>query len=196
MVAEGACILPAMAREVEIKFLVDDVPALEARLRSAGFQQQTPPTHEMNTLYDRLGHPLRRRGQLLRLREFGGEWRLTHKARGKSGRHKSRAELETVVADGAQMDAILQALGFEPTFRYEKFRSDWTDGQGHVVLDKTPIGDLAEIEGEPAWIDTTAAKLGVAESEYITKSYAEMFLDWKRRTRNKAQDMTFAECRS
>ncbi len=185
-----------MAREVEIKFLVQDVPALEAKLRSAGFKQQTPPTHETNTLYDRRGNPLRRRGQLLRLREFGGESRLTHKARGTSGRHKSRTELETVVADGAQTDAILLALGFQPTFRYEKFRSEWTDGRGHVLVDKTPIGDIAEIEGEPAWIDATAVKVGVRESEYITKNYAEMFLEWKRRTRSKARDMTFAECSS
>ncbi len=185
-----------MADEVEIKFLVEDVSALEARLRAAGFHQQTAPTHEINTLYDRRGDPLRRRGQLLRLREFGGVWKLTHKARGTAGRHKTRAELETAVSDGAEMDAILRALGYKPTFRYEKFRSEWTDSNGHVVLDKTPIGDVAEIEGEPAWIDATAAKLGVRESKYITKSYAELFMDWKQRTRSKAREMTFAECSS
>ena len=59
------------------------------------------------------------------------------------------------------MDAILRALGFSPSFIYEKFRSEWSDGEGQVVLDHTPIGDIAEIEGKSRWIDRTARALGV-----------------------------------
>ena len=77
----------------------------------------------MNTLYDLPGQPLRHRGELLRLRRYGKEWLLTHKAKGKAGRHKMREETETKVNDGKKMDAILRALGFEPSFRYEKFRA-------------------------------------------------------------------------
>ncbi len=194
MVADGACILPAMAREVEIKFLVDDVHALECKLRATGLHQQTPPTQETNTLYDLRGQPLRRRGELLRLRRFGDVWKLTHKARGGSGRHKTREESETPVADGVQMDAILRALGFQPVFRYEKLRSEWTDGQGYVVIDHSPIGDYAEIEGRPEWIDAIAARLGISQSEYIIENYAELFGNWKRRTRSRAREMTFAAC--
>ena len=46
--------------------------------------------------------------------------------------------------------AILTALGFRPSFRYEKYRAEWTDGSGEVVIDRTPIGDLAEIAGTPS----------------------------------------------
>ena len=92
------------------------------------------------------------------------------------------------------MDAILRALGFSPTFVYEKFRSEWSDGQGQVVLDHTPIGDIAEIEGKARWIDRTARTLGVDAKNYITKSYGELFFDWKRRTKCKAENMTFREC--
>jgi adenylate cyclase class 2 len=91
------------------------------------------------------------------------------------------------------MDAILQALGFKPTFRYEKFRAEWSDGTGHVVLDDTPIGNLGEIEGPPRWIDRTAKALQISPADYITKSYAELFLNWKKKTKSKAQNMTFAE---
>jgi adenylate cyclase class 2 len=91
------------------------------------------------------------------------------------------------------MDGILQALGYVPTFVYEKFRSEWSDGEGHVVLDHTPIGDIAEIEGKSRWIDRTAKALGVASKDYVTKSYSELFFDWKRKTNQKAMNMTFRE---
>ncbi len=182
-------------QEVEIKFLVSNVAALEQNLREAGFSQLTPPTHEMNTLYDRNGGELRRRGELLRLRKYGDHWKLTHKAKSLvGGRHKSRAEQETAIENGEAMHDILISLGLEPLFTYEKFRAEWSDGHGEVVLDLTPIGNLAEIEGAPAWIDLTAQKLGVVEQKYITKSYAVLFNDWKREHKHNAENMTFAEC--
>ena len=178
-------------KEVEIKFLVSDVRALSQRLRQSGFQLLTRRTHEMNTLYDRPGQPLRKRGELLRLRQYGRKWVLTHKAKGKAGRHKTRIENETQVADGTRMDAILRALGFAPTFRYEKFRAEWTDGKGHVVVDQTPIGDFGEIEGPSRWIDRTARTLQIRQGDYITDTYTELFFRWKKHTRNPAEEMTF-----
>jgi adenylate cyclase class 2 len=185
----------ATPQEVEIKFLVGDLRELEARLRKLGFRRETPSTHEINTLYDLPGQKLRRRGELLRLRKFGEKWKLTHKAKGVAGRHKSRAELETAVSDGKTMDRLLRALGFSPSFVYEKFRSEWSDGEGHIVLDRTPIGNLAEIEGKSRWIDRTARSLDVSHDRYITKSYAELFFEWKRKTKCKAENMTFRECK-
>jgi adenylate cyclase, class 2 len=181
-----------MAREVEIKFLVADAKALARRLRASGFRLVTRRTQEMNVLYDRPGQPLRQRGEILRLRKYGDRWTLTHKSKGTARRHKSRQELETAVTDGASLDRILRALGFAPSFRYEKFRSEWADGQGHVVIDETPIGTVAEIEGRPRWIDRTARLLGVPPTSYITLSYAAMFDEWKRRTGSPAEEMTFA----
>ena len=183
----------APPREIEIKFRIPDLKQLEANLASAGFRCITPSKHELNTLYDVPSQALRSKGQLLRLRKYGETWTLTHKARAAVGKHKSRIELETAVANGPQMDSILRALGYEPVFVYEKFRSEWSDGRGHVVLDRTPIGDVAEIEGPPRWIDATAKQLGVSPADYITKSYAELFFDWKRRTHSKAKNMTFRE---
>jgi adenylate cyclase, class 2 len=185
-----------VASEVEIKFLVADAKALARRLRAAGFRLVTRRTHEMNVLYDLPGQPLRKRGEILRLRKYGDRWIFTHKSRGTALRHKSRQELETEVADGAVLDRILRVLGFSPSFRYEKFRSEWTDGNGKVVIDETPIGNVAEIEGRPRWIDRTARILGIPQSSYITLSYGAMFEEWKRRTGSPAKDMTFATVRS
>jgi len=180
-----------MKREIEIKFRVPDRRVLVRNLRGAGFRMVTSRTHEMNTLYDLPGEVLRARMELLRLRKYGSQWTLTHKSGGKKARHSSRVELETSVADGKKMDLILRALGYAPSFRYEKFRAEWSDGNGQVVVDETPIGDFCEIEGPPRWIDATAKKLGVNAGDYITKNYATLFLDWKERTKSSAEEMTF-----
>ena len=177
--------------EVEIKFRVDDLRALSQRLLRSGFRLLTPRTHEINTLYDLPGQLLRKRGELLRLRKYGTEWILTHKAKGKAGRHKTRVETETKIADGARMEAILRALGFAPTFRYEKYRAEWSDGKGHVVVDETPIANFGEIEGASRWIDRTAKVLQIPRSDYITATYADLFFQWRKQTGSPATDMTF-----
>ncbi len=185
----------ASHQEIEIKFRIENIRALTRRLRAATFRLVTRRTQEMNTLYDLRGQPLRKRGELLRLRNYGDEWLLTHKAKGTTGRHKTRVETETKVADGGKMDAILRALGFQPTFRYEKFRAEWSDGHVHVVVDETPIGNFGEIEGSPRWIDRTAKALGILPEQYLTETYAGLFFAWKRRTRSRATEMTFRAIR-
>jgi len=185
-----------MAREIEIKFSVEDLRALRRKLRAAGFQRKTKRTHEMNTLYDLPGGILRARKELLRLRSYGSSWKITHKSGGKTSRYSSRVERETSVGDGKTMDAILRALGYRPSFRYEKFREEWSDGQGQIVVDHTPIGDFCEIEGRPRWIDASAKKLGVGRGEYITKNYATLFADWKNENQSEAAEMTFRTIRN
>ena len=182
-----------MQREIEIKFRVADLRALNRKLRAARFRLVTPRTHELNTLYDLPGEILRQRKQLLRIRKYGRTWTLTHKSGTTRGRHSSRIELETGVADGKKLDLILRALGYAPTFRYEKFRAEWSDGKGHVVVDDTPIGNFCEIEGPSRWIDATAKKLRVTPADYITKNYATLFSDWKLQTKSSATEMTFKE---
>jgi adenylate cyclase class 2 len=185
-----------MAQEIEIKFRVEDLRVLARKLRAAGFRLVTRRTHELNTLYDLPGDVLRARRELLRLRKYGNAWTLTHKSGAKRARHSSREELETEVADGKQMDAILRALGYAPSFRYEKYRAEWEDpkmpdGKGQVVVDETPIGDFCEIEGPPRWIDATAKKLAVKPEDYITKNYATLFVEWREETKSPAKEMTF-----
>ena len=180
--------------EVEIKFEVHDVEALLRAVQAAGLHQKTPSTFESNTLYDNASGDLRRAGEVLRIRVYGDRSTLTHKSRGNAGRHKSRAEHETGVKSAEEMQAVLAALGFHPAFRYEKYRAEWGDGEGEVVLDRTPIGDFGEIEGPPEWIDRTAERLQLSEKDYLTASYVELFHRWKERTGSPANNMTFEEC--
>jgi adenylate cyclase class 2 len=180
-------------REVEVKFKIASIPTLTAGLGAAGFHMVTERTYEINTLYDLPRNPLRRRGALLRIRQYGSKWTLTYKEKTKikAGPHKSRIEIETQVHDGRALAEILQSSGFKPGFAYEKFRSEWADGTGHLVIDETPIGNFGEIEGPPQWIDDVAQRLGISRKQYITASYGELFMQWKKKTGSKVAQMAF-----
>ncbi len=192
------------AAEIELKFPVADTASLEAQLRQLGFRQDTPRTFEHNTLYDTHDRTLRASRQILRIRQYGSIATVTHKrAPSESGpidqnRYKLRIETETSVADPAALADIFAELGYVPVFTYEKYRAEWsqpisTEVTGHLVLDETPIGTFAELEGPPAWIDETLALLGVSHASCTTDSYGKLFLNWKQRTGHPAENLTFAE---
>ena len=214
--------------EIELKFPVDDLAHLESRLPGLGFLLDTPRTFEQNTLYDTPARSLRESRQILRLRRYGSLWTVTHKRQPASSadsvpsafsaaaRYKVRLETETRVDDGPALGAIFEHLGFAPVFRYEKFRTEWSQISStiegplfgdltlpaeaamphsgrHLVIDETPIGNYAELEGPPAWIDATLAALGVDPATCLTESYGRLFLAWKERTRAAAENLTFDE---
>ncbi len=184
-----------VAVETEIKFRVPDPSELAGRLQQAGFHLDTPRTFESNVLYDTPDRRMRARTEILRIRNYGGKCTMTHKRLPDNGpgedRHKHRIETETEVADGEALAEVFGSLGLVPAFRYEKWRSEWSDGEGHCVVDETPIGNFAELEGEPVWIDRVAARLGVPHSEYMTLSYGRLFEQWREEHHSSAEDLTF-----
>lgn len=184
-----------MAVETEIKFRVDNLDELSRRLAAAGFRLQTPRAFESNVLYDTPDRQMRARTEILRIRHYEGRWTLTHKRLPRTGPaedvHKHRIETETEVADGNALAEVFVALGLTPAFRYEKWRAEWTDGEGHCVVDETPIGNYAELEGAPAWIDRVSQSLGIDRSRYITLSYGRLFDQWRQEHNSDAQDLTF-----
>ncbi len=185
-----------MPIETEIKFRVDDMAGLAERLEAAGFTLETPRAFESNVLYDTPDRAMRARTEILRIRGYAGRWTVTHKRLPDVGpgedTHKHRIETETEVADGEALAQVFLSIGLIPAFRYEKWRAEWTDGEGHCVVDETPIGNYAELEGSPEWIDRAAARLGVDRSQYITLSYGRLFDQWREQHRSAVQDLTFA----
>jgi adenylate cyclase class 2 len=211
--------------EIELKFPIHDLARLQSRLPGLSFHLDTPRTFEQNTLYDTSSRTLRASKQILRLRQYGGLWTVTHKRPadssadgdatrfGDEARYKVRIETEARVDDGPALAAIFQQLGYAPVFRYEKFRTEWSyseqtiDGPlftdpalcaelpmgRHLVIDETPIGNYAELEGPPVWIDSTLAQLEVDPATCLTDSYGRLFLDWKQRTGSPAEHLTFDE---
>jgi adenylate cyclase class 2 len=187
-----------MPIETEIKFSVDDLDGLARRLEAAGFTLQTARSFESNVLYDTPDRQMRARTEILRIREYAGRCLLTHKRLPDVGpgedTHKHRIETETEVADGAALAEVFRSLGLVAAFRYEKWRTEWQDGEGHCVVDETPIGDYAELEGSAEWIDGAARRLGIEPSQYITLSYGRLFELWREQHHSAAQDLTFADC--
>jgi len=185
-----------MPIETEIKFCVEDVARLTQRLLAAGFRLQTPRAFESNVLYDTPDRAMRARTEILRIRDYAGRSILTHKRLPDVGpgedRHKHRIETETEVSDGAALAQVFLSLGLVAAFRYEKWRAEWTDGEGHCVVDETPIGDYAELEGSAEWIDRAAARLGIVPAQYITLSYGRLFDLWRQQHGSAAEDLTFA----
>jgi adenylate cyclase class 2 len=185
-----------MPVETEIKFRVDDPAGLSRRLQAAGFRLQTPRSFESNVLYDTPDRTLRARTEILRIRSYAGRWVLTHKRLPDRGpgedTHKHRIETETEVSDGDALAEVFLSIGLVAAFRYEKWRTEWEDGEGHCVVDETPIGNFAELEGSPAWIDCTAKVLGIDPGQYITLSYGRLFDQWRQQHDSHAQDLTFA----
>jgi adenylate cyclase class 2 len=188
--------------EIEVKFRVRDPKALESTLPQLGFHCETPRTFERNILFDTPDHRLRASTQILRVRRYGDRWVLTHKqttpndspeARHPEPRHKERIETETAVEDGEAVAAIFKVLGYTSAFVYEKWRSEWSDGTGHCVIDETPIGQYAELEGPREWIDRMLAALHVEPADVTILSYGRLFEQWQQQTGSQAQNMAFAE---
>ena len=190
-------LLRMQAAEIELKFPVADVRKMRAAALAFGFEVLTERTFESNTLYDTPERFLRSKKQILRLRNYGSICTLTHKRKADPNdidlHYKTRIETESVVEDCAAMAEVFAQLGYSPVFRYEKYRTELAADGGKLVLDETPIGVWAELEGEPKWIDAMLAGLGVDEGECITDSYGKLFTDWKSRHPSPAENLTFDE---
>ncbi len=184
--------------EIEVKFRVADCDALRAQLEALGFREQTPRTFERNVLFDTPDHRLRASRSILRIRRYGERWILTHKSlpsdHDPRERHKHRQETETVVEDGEALGTVFRRLGYQESFVYEKWRTEFTDGTGHCVIDETPIGLFAELEGPDAWIDARSRDLRLRPADLLTLSYGRLFEAWREQTGSAAAQLTFAEC--
>ena len=178
--------------EVEIKVPAGDREGFRRKLRDQGARPLAPAHFESNDLYDRGDGELANRGCALRLRRTEGGSTLTFKgpARFEAG-IKMREERETTVSDPEEMDRILVAVGFERRFRYEKQREEWELEGCAIAVDETPIGDFAEIEGEPPEIRRVLQRLGLDFSQAILDSYVELYRRRRRQDPSLPKDMVF-----
>lgn len=185
-------------REIEVKLRIAVLPALVRELKRLGAAAHGRVL-EQNTLYDTPGSDFRIRGRLLRLRTEtpapsrilpGGAKQaiLTSKApvpeSGRRSRYKEKLEREVAVGSPARWLAALRAIGFRPSFRYEKYRTTFRLPGLHLELDETPVGIFLELEGSPRAIDRVARALGYAPREYINGTYWDLYAaDCRRRGR-------------
>jgi adenylate cyclase class 2 len=189
--------------ETEIKLIWrGTVDEARERIERAGYRMHTPRTLEIDQLFDRASGELRQSDQILRLRRdiVGGNTQaiVTYKGPATRETYKSREEIEFNVSDPDAFELVLDRLGYQPGFRYEKYRTQFrAEGQaGVITLDETPIAILLELEGPEYWIDSTAGRLGFSKTDFLTASYALLYRQYQAAHPGAPSDMTFEGLRS
>lgn len=163
------------AIETELKLRIPATGPYRSLLEALGFHEVAPAQNEISVLWDR-GGELQAKGSALRLRIYAGQTRLTWKGpKVPDALLKIRPEQETGIEDGAALEAILRALGFEPVMRMEKVRAVWERAELEACLDETPFGCYLELEGEAQAIRVAMEGLGLAPDRAEPRSYPELY---------------------
>lgn len=170
--------------ETEVKLRVRDLRPLRRLLLKAGFAVATRRRFERNVLFDTRDSRLRKAGCLLRLRSEGNRHRLTLKGPPQpSRRYKVRPEWEAEISKPESLKATFRSLGLREVFRYEKYRTTYKAkrpvkgrASGLAEVDETPAGNYLELEGPARWIDQVALRLGYRPADYVTATYARLYL--------------------
>ena len=183
--------------EIEVKFLLDNLAAMRQRLVTLGATCKTPRTYEENLLFDTSDAQLKRQGCLLRLRRDRHNL-ITYKEPPVHNDldFKIMHEYEVEVSDFAQMQTILEKLGFPPVLRLEQYRETFTYQKAEIVLDEVPFGTFMEIEGPRDAIRDIVPALGLDFAARLVSSYAEIFEAVCTTYKLPATDMTFETFRS
>ncbi len=185
--------------ETEIKLRWNGAPQ-EARalIEGRGYGVSSQRTLESDQLFDLPSAALRQSDRLLRLRkttsaEGTKRAMVTYKGPATRDGYKSREEIEFDVSDPGTFTLVLQRLGYQPAFRYEKYRTQFriAGEPGLITIDETPIGVYMEIEGPQDWIDSTAARLGLPKEQFLTVSYAALYREYRAQHPEAPPDMTF-----
>lgn len=154
-------------QEIEVKFMLQDLPGLEKRLLGLGARLHAPRVRETNLRFDTPGRELSQGGRVLRLRQDARAV-MTYKGPSQPGQEVAvRQEIEFEVSDLDAAGRLLEALGYQVMVMYEKFRAEYHLRDLVVVLDELPYGHFSEIEGPDA--------------ESIQRAAAELGLDWEAR---------------
>jgi adenylate cyclase class 2 len=113
--------------------------------------------------------------------------------------YKIREELEVELASAGTISKILEGLGMDGWFRYEKYRATYQLPQSArwakgllIELDETPVGTFVELEGPIPAIDRAAVALGFSKKDYITKSYLQLYLESGQGQVERPRQMLFA----
>lgn len=178
--------------ELEVKLYLNDLPTLRQRLEALGAQLSQPRVHEINLRFDTPDGSLTRSLQVLRLRQ-DTDARMTYKGPGDTtGGVHARRELEFTVSDFETARALLEAIGYQVSLMYEKYRTTYELDGVHVTLDEMPYGDFAEIEGlDPESIRAVARKLGVDWEARVLDSYTALFASLCQTLGLQFQDLSF-----
>lgn len=162
--------------ELEAKFWVRFLPAIESRLIELGAALCQPRILERNLRFDTPQGDLRRARKVLRLRQDSGIT-LTYKGPPDSESLISRrTEIEIRIDSYDAAEQFLQAIGYQVVWVYEKYRTIYLFMGVHIMLDELPYGNFVEIEGSDVPVIQQAChQLALSWDARITDSYSQIF---------------------
>ncbi|MFN7942336.1 MAG: class IV adenylate cyclase [Thermoanaerobaculia bacterium] len=175
--------------ERELKFAGVDLDTLRQRLLELEAERIAPPAEENNWLLDRDGE-LAERGAILRVRDDGRGALVTFKGPASfEGTTKLRVEHEFRMDNAESAMALFEALGYRTGRRYQKIREEWRLGGEIIALDRTPIGDFVEFEGDRA--EAIAKRCGYDPKIAVRSSYLMLYQEYLRDHPEAPRDMIF-----
>ena len=176
--------------EIEAKFAVPRLEPIRRQLQERSARLLRPRLQETNRRFDDRQGRLQNDGRVLRLR-LNHDTRLTFKSPGADPEH--RLEIEVGVDDPAAAQQILEGLGYQVVFVYEKYRETYALDQAEVMLDELPFGQFVEIEAADLGAVRRAAEaLGLRWSDRLALSYLGLFESLRQRHGWPFRDATFA----
>ena len=168
-------------QETEAKFYIQDLDRIRTRLHELQAKLIQPRVLETNIRFDLPDASFRSERRVLRLRR-DTDARLTYKDPSQNEQGVlSRREIEFTVDDFDKAKQFLEALGYQPAFYYEKYRTTYgliqtSEASIHIMLDELPYGNFVEIEGEAVQqIRETSDKLNLKWETAIARSYNALF---------------------
>jgi predicted adenylyl cyclase CyaB len=177
--------------EVEVKAVVEDIPARERRILDAG-ATETFAGRMRDLRYDTPEHRLAAVDQVLRVRVYGsGAGEAAHldwkgPTRVEDGL-KAREEFTTGAADLAGLTAILEALGYVVTREIERDVHVYRVGGATVRFERYPrMDDLVEVEGTPDEIERAIQALGMERSAFTAERLPDFARRFETRTGQRA----------
>lgn len=183
-------------QEIEVKFLLADLAAFRARLMDAGAALTGDRVHEINLRFDLPDRALTQQHKVLRLRKDRLA-RLTFKGPAQAGQSVTvRTEIEVEVSDFEAAKRLLEALGYEVSVMYEKYRTTFQFDHAEIVIDELPFGNFVEIEaGDAAAVQSIAFGLALRWEARITESYLALFSRLQTNLGTHIRDLSFADLR-
>lgn len=174
-------------REVELKAVVDSMPARIANVERAGGRLTFRGRLE-DCRYDTLDRQLRVRDDVLRLRVY----RDDHSVRAELGwkgptryedGYKVRDEVGARSPDADGLRYILEHMGFVITREIDREITQYELHGATVRFERYPrMDDLVEVEGEPDAIERAIEAIGLPREAFTSERLFDFVRRWQERT--------------
>lgn len=180
--------MSGIKKEIEAKFYLPQLDDIRAKIDSLGGHLETSRIFERNLRFDTSDRNLSDEHTVLRLRQDRSTV-LTYK---RAVSIEERTEIEIGVEDFETTKVLLEMLGFEAFFIYEKYRETFTLDPCTIMLDELPFGDFVEIEGGSLDdVKKIASKLNLPWDKRVKFNYLSLFHALQQKLNLTFRDATF-----